>query len=153
MPNITPFLWFDGRAEEAMNFYASIFKDAKVLNVSRKDGKLFVATFELLGQRFMALNAEPLFKFTEAISFFVNCETQQEVDELWEKLSAGGEPGRCGWLKDKFGLSWQIIPSALSKLMGDPDPEKSKAVFEAMMKMNKIVIADLEKAYEGRAAA
>ncbi len=148
MPKITPFLWFDGRAEEAMNFYLSVFKDGKVINVSRKDGKVFHATFEVAEQRFMALNAEPLFKFTEAISFFVNCETQQEVDELWEKLSAGGEPGRCGWLKDRFGLSWQIIPSALMRLMGDPDPEKSKAVFEAMMKMNKIVIQDLERAYE-----
>jgi len=150
MPKITPFLWFDGRAEEAMNFYVSIFKDAKVLSVYRKDGKLFTATFELLGQQFMVLNAEPLFKFNEAISFFVNCETQEEVDELWEKLSAGAEESKCGWLKDKFGLWWQIIPEALGRLMSDPDPEKSKAVFQAMMKMNKIVIADLQRAYEGR---
>lgn len=152
MPSITPFLWFDGRAEEAMNFYTSIFKDAKVLNVGRKDGKLFVATFELLGQRFMALNAEPLFKFNESVSFFVNCETQEEVDYYWSRLMEGGQESRCGWLKDKFGLSWQIIPSALTRLMGDPDPQKSKAVFDAMLKMNKIVIADLEKAYDGRAA-
>ena len=149
---ITPFLWFDGRAEEAMNFYASIFKDAKVLNVSRRDGKVFSVTFELLGQRFMGLNAEPIFKFTEAISFFVSVDTQAEVDELWEKLSEGGEKSRCGWLKDKFGLSWQIIPTALGRLMGDPDPKKAHAVFQAMMKMDKIVIADLEKAHAGRAA-
>jgi len=152
MKKITPFLWFDGRAEEAMNFYVSIFEDAKVLNVHRKDGKVLTVTFELLGQQFMALNAEPLFKFTEAISFFVNCETQAEVDELWEKLSQGGTPGRCGWLKDKFGLSWQIIPEALGRLMSDPNPEKSNAVFQAMMKMNKIVIRDLERAHQGRAA-
>lgn len=152
MKKITPFLWFDGRAEEAMNFYVSVFKDAKVLNVSRRDGKVFTAASELLGQRFMVLNAEPLFEFTEAISFFVNCETQAEVDELWDKLSEGGSPGRCGWLKDKFGLSWQIIPEALGRLMSDTDAEKSKAVFQAMMKMNKIVIRDLEKAHQGRAA-
>ncbi|MGH9642906.1 MAG: VOC family protein [Terriglobales bacterium] len=152
MPTITPFLWFDGRAEEAMNFYASIFKDHKVLNVHKKDGKAFVVSFELLGQRFMGLNAEPIFKFTEAISFFVNCETQDEVDHYWNRLSEGGQESRCGWLKDRFGLSWQIVPSALMRLMGDPDPKKSQAVFQAMMKMNKIVIADLEKAAEGRAA-
>jgi len=153
MPNITPFLWFDGRAEEAMNFYLSVFKDGKVLNVSRKDGKVFHATFEMAGQRFMVLNAEPLFKFNESVSFFVNCENQEEVDYYWSRLLESGQESRCGWLKDKFGLSWQIIPSALMRLMGDPDPEKSKAVFEAMLKMNKIVIADLQKAYEGRAAA
>ncbi len=149
---ITPFLWFDGRAEEAMNFYASIFKDAKVLNVSRRDGKVFTVSFELLGQRFMGLNAEPIFKFTEAVSFFVSVDTQAEVDELWEKLSEGGEKSRCGWLKDKFGLSWQIIPTALGRLMGDPDQQKAQAVFQAMMKMDKIVIADLERAHAGRAA-
>ena len=152
MSKITPFLWFDGRAEEAMNFYLSIFKNSNVLNVSRKDGKLFTATFELDGQRFIALNAEPLFKFNEAVSFFVDCETQAEVDELWEQLTAGGQESRCGWLKDKFGLSWQIIPKALMKLMSDPDPAKSQAVFQAMLKMKKIIIADLEKAYEGKAA-
>ena len=149
---ITPFLWFDGRAEEAMNFYASIFNDAKVLNVSRRDGKVFHVTFELLGQQIMALNAEPVFKLTEAFSFFVSVETQAEVDELWEKLSEGGEKSRCGWLKDKFGLSWQIIPTALMRLMGDPDPKKAQAVFQTMMKMDKIVIADLERAHAGWAA-
>ena len=110
-------------------------------------------TLELEGQKFMGLNAGPQFKFTETISLFVDCETQEEVDELWEKLSVGGEKGRCGWLKDKYGLSWQIIPTALGKLMSDPDPEKSKAVFQAMLKMNKIVIEDLKRAYNGKAAA
>jgi predicted 3-demethylubiquinone-9 3-methyltransferase (glyoxalase superfamily) len=153
MPKISPFLWFDGQAEEAMNFYISIFKSAKVLSVNRVDGKVMSVTFELEGQKFMGLNAGPQFKFTEAISLFVDCETQEEVDELWEKLSAGGEKSRCGWLKDKYGLSWQIIPTALGKLMSDPDPEKSKAVFQAMLKMNKIVIEDLKKAYDGKAAA
>lgn len=152
MPKITPFLWFDGQAEEAAYFYASIFKDAKILNVSRKDGKVLVVTFELLGQKFMALNAEPIFRFTEAVSFFVDCATQEEVDYYWNRLLEGGQKSRCGWLKDKYGLSWQIIPSALMRLMGDPDPAKSKAVFEAMLKMDKIVIADLEKAAEGKAA-
>jgi predicted 3-demethylubiquinone-9 3-methyltransferase (glyoxalase superfamily) len=148
MPKITPFLWFDGRAEEAMNFYLSIFKDGKVLSVNRKDGKVLVVTFELAGQRFMALNAEPLFKFNESVSFFVNCEGQAEVDYYWNRLLEGGQESQCGWLKDKFGLSWQIIPSALMRLMGDADPAKSKAVFDAMMKMRKIVVADLERAYE-----
>src|SRR5215471_18770520 len=123
MKKITPFLWFDTQAEEAMNFYISIFKNAKVLSVNRHDGRVMSVTFELDGQEFMALNAGPLFKFTEAISFFVNCETQEEVDELWERLSAGGEKSRCGWLKDKFGLSWQIIPTALGRLMSDPNPQ------------------------------
>jgi predicted 3-demethylubiquinone-9 3-methyltransferase (glyoxalase superfamily) len=153
MPKITPFLWFDGQAEEAMNFYISIFKNAKVLSVNRVDGKVMSVTFELEGQKLMGLNAGPQFRFTEAISLFVDCETQEEVDELWEKLSAGGEKSRCGWLKDKYGLSWQIIPTALGKLMSDPDPEKSKAVVQAMLKMNKIVIEDLKKAYDGKAAA
>ena len=153
MPTITPFLWFDGQAEEAMNFYISIFKNAKVLSVSRANGKVMSVTFELEGQKFMGLNAGPQFKFTEAISLFVDCETQEEVDELWEKLSEDGAKGRCGWLKDKYGLSWQIIPAALGKLMSDPDPEKSKAVVQAMLKMNKIVIEDLQRAYDGRSAA
>jgi len=152
MPEITPFLWFDGRAEEAMNFYLSVFKDGKVLNVGRKDGKVLLVTFELAGQRFMALNAEPLFKFNESVSFFVNCEGQEEVDYYWNRLLEGGQESQCGWLKDKFGLSWQIIPSALMRLMGDRDPAKSKAVFDAMMKMKKIVIRDLEKAHGGKAA-
>jgi len=152
MQTITPFLWFDDKAEEAMNFYLSIFKSGKALGVNRFNGNVMTVTFELQGQRFMALNAGPLFKFTEAVSFFVSCETQEEVDELWERLSAGGEKSRCGWLKDKYGLSWQIIPTALMRLMSDPDPMKSGAVMQAMLKMNKIVIEDLQKAYEGIAA-
>jgi predicted 3-demethylubiquinone-9 3-methyltransferase (glyoxalase superfamily) len=153
MPKITPFLWFDGKAEEAMNFYLSIFKNGKALNVHQVNGQVMSVTFDLEGQQFIGLNAGPQFKFTEAVSFFVNCETQEEVDELWEKLSAGGQKQKCGWLKDKFGLSWQIIPTALGRLMGDPDPAKSRAVIQAMLKMDKIVIEDLQKAYEGRAAA
>ncbi|HKS76255.1 MAG TPA: VOC family protein [Terriglobales bacterium] len=152
MQKITPFLWFDHEAEEAMNFYISVFKDGKVIDVKRKDGKVFTVMFELHGQLLYALNAGPVFKFNEAISFFVNCKTQAEVDELWEKLSAGGSKSRCGWLKDKYGLSWQIIPEALGKLMNDPDPVKANAVMQAMLKMDKIIIADLEKAYEGKAA-
>jgi predicted 3-demethylubiquinone-9 3-methyltransferase (glyoxalase superfamily) len=153
MARITPFLWFDTEAEEAMNFYLSIFKTGKILNVSRANGKVRSVTFELEGQSFMGLNAGPPYKFNEAVSFFVNGETQEEIDELWEKLSAGGSECRCGWLKDRYGLSWQIIPSALSRLMSDPDPAKAQAVVEAMLKMNKIVIADLQKAYEGKTAA
>lgn len=153
MLGITPFLWFDGQAEEAMNFYLSIFKSAKVLNVHRANGQVMSVTFELEGQKFMGLNAGPQYKFTEAISFFVSCESQEEVDEYWEKLSAGGEQGRCGWLKDKYGVSWQVIPTALGKLMSDPDPLKSRAVVQAMLKMNKIVIEDLQRAYEGKNAA
>lgn len=148
MHKITPFLWFDDQAEEAMNHYVSIFKNSKVLSVNRVAGKVMMVTFELDGQRFMGLNAGPKFKFTEAISFFVDCETQGEVDELWEKLSAGGERGRCGWLKDKFGLSWQIIPAALGKLMNDPNPKKSQAVFQAMLKMDKIDVSALQRAYD-----
>jgi len=153
MPKITPFLWFDNQAEEAMNFYISIFKNGKVLSVHRIDEKVMSVTFELEGQKIMGLNAGPQFNFTEAISLFVDCETQEEVDELWEKLSEGGAKGRCGWLKDKYGLSWQIIPTALGKLMSDPHPEKSKAVVQAMLKMNKIVIEDLRRAYKGTNAA
>jgi len=154
MPKITPFLWFDDRAEEAMNYYVSIFKNGKVLNVHRANGKVLTVTFELDGQRIMALNGGTLFKFTEAISLFVDCEMQAEVDDLWEKLCAdGGEPGRCGWLKDKYGLSWQIIPKTLMQLLSDPDPNKANAVMQAMLKMNKIVIADLKKAYDGKTAA
>ncbi|MGO9084077.1 MAG: VOC family protein [Candidatus Sulfotelmatobacter sp.] len=153
MPKITPFLWFNDRAEEAMNYYISIFNNGKALGVHRANGKVLTVTFELDGQRIMALNGGPLFKFTEAVSLFVDCETQAEVDDLWERLcSDGGEPGRCGWLKDKFGVSWQIIPKTLMQLLNDPDPEKSNAVLEAMLKMNKIVIEDLKRAYEGKAA-
>lgn len=150
MQKITPFLWFDTQAEEAMNFYVSVFKNSKVGAVSRgPDGKAFSVNFQLEGQDFIALNAGPEFKFNEAISLFVNCETQAEVDDLWAKLTAdGGEESRCGWLKDKYGLSWQIIPSALGELMGDPDPVKSQRVMQAMLKMSKIIIADLRQAYE-----
>jgi predicted 3-demethylubiquinone-9 3-methyltransferase (glyoxalase superfamily) len=152
---ITPFLWFDANAEEAINFYTSLFKNSKIVSVSRygeggpgEAGTVMTATFTLNGQEFMALNGGPQFKFTEAISFFVNCETQEEVDELWEKLSEGGEKGQCGWLKDKFGVSWQIVPTALGELLGDKDPEKSKRVLEAMLQMHKIDIEKLKQAYE-----
>jgi predicted 3-demethylubiquinone-9 3-methyltransferase (glyoxalase superfamily) len=151
MKKITPFLWFDTQAEEAMNFYVSLFKNSQVLGVSRgPDGKAFTVSFELDGQEFMGLNAGPQFKFNEAVSMFVNCEDQAEVDYFWNALTAdGGEESMCGWLKDKFGLSWQIIPKQLGELMGDPDSEKSRRVMEAMLKMNKIVIADLKRAYDG----
>jgi predicted 3-demethylubiquinone-9 3-methyltransferase (glyoxalase superfamily) len=149
LSKVTPFLWFDTQAEEAMNPYVSIFKNSKVLSVNRANGRVVSVQFELDGQAFMGLNAGPKYKFTEAVSFFVNCETQDEVDGFWEKLIAGGgEPSRCGWLKDTFGLSWQIIPSTLWTLMNDTDPAKSQAVVQAMLKMNKIVIADLQKAYD-----
>lgn len=157
MQKITPFLWFDSKAEEAMNFYVSIFKNSKVVGVSRygdagpgPKGSVMTATFELEGQRFIALNGGPTFSFTPAISLFVNCETQQEVDDLWAKLSAGGREDRCGWLQDKYGLSWQIIPSALMELMQDKDPEKSKRVMQAMLQMAKIDIEGLKKAYAGK---
>jgi len=152
MQKITPFLWYDNNAEEAANFYTSIFKSAKVLNVGRRDGKVLTVNFELEGQPFIALNGGPLFPFTEAFSIFVSCDTQEEVDNYWNKLLDGGTPSRCGWLKDKYGLSWQIIPKAVMELLSDPDPEKSNAVFQAMMKMDKIIVAVLEKAHEGRAA-
>lgn len=155
MQKITPFLWFNDKAEEAMNFYISIFKNSKVKSVSRygdagpgPKGTVMSGTFLLEGQEFMALNGGPQFTFSPAISFFVNCTAQNEVDELWEKLSEGGEKGQCGWLKDKFGVSWQIIPTALGKLMNDPDPAKSQRVMQAMLKMNKIVIKELQKAYD-----
>jgi len=148
MHKITPFLWFDTQAEDAMNHYVSIFKGSKILNVTRANGTVMSVSFELDGQPFMALNAGPQFRFSEAVSFFVNCETQEEVDDFWEKLSAGGEKGRCGWLKDRFGLSWQIVPSQLRRLMNDPNPAKAQAVVGAMMKMNKIIIADLERAHQ-----
>ena len=152
MKKITPFLWFDTQAEEAMNFYASIFKNSKVGDVSRgPDGKVFSVTFQLERQDFMALNGGPQFKFNEFISFFVNCETQAEVDELWSKLTAdGGEESMCGWLKDKYGMSWQIVPSALGELLGDKDAEKSGRAMQAMLQMKKIVIADLQKAFDGQ---
>jgi predicted 3-demethylubiquinone-9 3-methyltransferase (glyoxalase superfamily) len=152
MSKITPFLWFESQAEEAMKHYMKIFTNSKVLNVNRANGQVLSVTFDLDGQEFIALNAGQGFKFTEAVSFFVNCESQAEVDDLWAKLSEGGQEGRCGWLKDKFGLSWQIIPSALPKLLGDPNPEKSRAALQAMMTMNKIIIDDLEKAHRGAGA-
>jgi predicted 3-demethylubiquinone-9 3-methyltransferase (glyoxalase superfamily) len=150
MEKITPFLWFDTQAEEAMNFYVSIFENSKVLGVTPgPNGVAQSVTFELDGQEFMALNAGPRFKFNESISFFVDCKTQEEVDELWEKLTAdGGEESMCGWLKDKYGLWWQIIPSALGELLGDEDPEKAKRVMDAMLQMRKIDIKALKQAYE-----
>jgi predicted 3-demethylubiquinone-9 3-methyltransferase (glyoxalase superfamily) len=151
MKKITPFLWFDNQAEEAMNFYVSNFKNSKVGSVQRAgpDGPVISVTFQLEGQEFMGLNAGPRFKFTEAISFFVDCKTQDEVDELWEKLTAyGGEESMCGWLKDKYGLWWQIIPSALGEMLGDKDPEKAQRVMQAMLKMNKIDIRGLKDAYD-----
>jgi predicted 3-demethylubiquinone-9 3-methyltransferase (glyoxalase superfamily) len=155
MKRITPFLWFDGKAEEAMKFYVSIFKNSKIVEVTRygegspgQPGTVMSATFQLDGQDFFALNGGPQFKFSPAISFFVNCETQQEVDELWEKLSEGGEKERCGWLKDKYGLSWQIVPSVLGQLLGDKDAEKARRVMEAMLQMDKIDIGLLKRAYD-----
>ena len=150
MPKITPFLWFDTQAEEAMNFYASIFKNSKVHSVSKMHGKVVSVKFELEGQKFMALNAGPQYTFTEAVSFFVGCDTQQEIDELWAKLTAdGGSPSRCGWLKDTFGLSWQIVPAALGQMLGDKDPARAKRVADAMLAMNKLDIKQLQQAYEG----
>jgi predicted 3-demethylubiquinone-9 3-methyltransferase (glyoxalase superfamily) len=153
---ITTFLWFDNNAEEAMDFYVSIFKDSKILEVSRygeagpgPKGQVMAGTFQLEGQQFMALNGGPHFKFTEAISLLVSCETQEEVDALWNKLTAGGgSHSQCGWLKDKFGLSWQIVPSVLTNLLADKDPAKSKRVMEAMLKMTKLDIAALKRAHE-----
>jgi predicted 3-demethylubiquinone-9 3-methyltransferase (glyoxalase superfamily) len=153
MQKITPFLWFDGKAEEAMNFYISVFKNSKVVSVHRHGeggpgpkGTVMSATFQLDGQDFFALNGGPQFTFSPAISFFVNCETQAEVDDLWEKLSEGGEKQRCGWLKDRYGLSWQIIPSVLGKLLHDKDAEKAKRVMNAMLQMDKIDITRLQQA-------
>ena len=151
MPSITPFLWFDTQAEEAMNFYAGVFKRSKVLSVNRAQGKVMSVEFELEGQKFMALNAGPMYKFTEAVSFFVACETQAEIDDLWEALTAeGGSPSRCGWLKDKFGLSWQIIPTALGRMLNDADPARAGRVMNAMLQMNKLDIGQLERAYDGQ---
>jgi predicted 3-demethylubiquinone-9 3-methyltransferase (glyoxalase superfamily) len=150
MHKITPFLWFDGNAEEATNFYLSIFKNSKLLSVMPgPGGKAMGTTFEIEGQKFHTLNGGPQYKFTPAISLFVNCETQQEVDELWEKLLAGGgRADRCGWLQDKYGLSWQIIPTALPRLLGDKDPVKAGRVMQAMLKMDKIDIKGLQQAYD-----
>jgi predicted 3-demethylubiquinone-9 3-methyltransferase (glyoxalase superfamily) len=153
---ITPFLWFNDNAEEAINFYLSIFKNSRLISAQRygdagpgPKGSIMTATFELNGQEFMALNGGPHFKFTEAISLFVKCETQEEVDGYWAKLLEGGQPQQCGWLKDKFGLSWQIIPNALGELLGAKEPERAKRVMEAMLKMQKIDVAKLKEAYAG----
>jgi predicted 3-demethylubiquinone-9 3-methyltransferase (glyoxalase superfamily) len=156
MQKITPFLWFDNNAEEAVNFYTSIFKNSKILNIARygdagpgPKGAVMLVNFELEGQVFMALNGGPQYTFTPAISLFVNCESQAEVDELWDKLTAGGTDVQCGWLRDKFGLSWQIIPKALMELMSDKDPVKSQRVFKAMMGMIKIDVEALKRSYRG----
>ncbi|MGH6918636.1 MAG: VOC family protein [Geminicoccaceae bacterium] len=156
MQKISPFLWFDNQAEEAVNLYVSVFKNSKVGTVARygetgpgPKGSVMTVSFDLEGQQFTALNGGPHFKFTEAVSFVVNCETQEEVDDLWDKLSEGGQAQQCGWLKDRFGLSWQIIPSVLPKLISDPDPQRSQRVMEAMLQMTKIDVARLKQAYEG----
>ena len=160
MQKITTFLWFNNNAEEAANYYTSIFKNSKILDVSRygdagpgPKGSVMVVKFQLAGQEFVALNGGPQFKFTEAISLMVNCESQQEIDELWRKLTAGGEESQCGWLKDKFGLSWQIVPTELGKLMSAKDPAKANRVMQALLQMKKLDIAKLEQAAEGKEPA
>ena len=156
MQKITPFLWFNDKAEEAANLYVSIFKNSKIKNISRYPqgspgpaGKIMTVTFELDGQEFIALNGGPTFKFTEAISFLVHCQTQDEVDELWEKLSVGGKKDRCGWLKDQYGLSWQIVPDVLGQMLADKDPARAKRVTQAMLAMDKIDLQGLQRAYKG----
>ena len=155
MQKITPFLWFDSKAEEAANFYVSVFKNSRIVSIMRygeagpgPKGSVMSATFQLDGQDFIALNGGPMFTFSPAISFFVNCESQEEVDKLWEKLSEGGEKQRCGWLKDKYGVSWQIVPTVLGQLLQDKDGEKSKRVMNAMLQMDKLDITTLKQAYE-----
>jgi len=157
MQKITPFLWFDTQAEQAANFYVSIFKNSKIGKISRygdgapmPKGTVMVVTFQLDGQEFMALNGGPQFKFSPAISFMVNCETQPEIDDLWERLSAGGKKNRCGWLDDKFGVSWQVVPTAMGKLMSDPDQNKTKRVVQAMLQMDKLDLNRLQQAFDGR---
>jgi len=157
MQKITTFLMFNDQTEEAVNFYVSTFKNAKIVSATRYGeegpgpaGTIMSATFQLEGQHFMAFNGGPHFSFTEGISLFVSCQTQEEVDELWEKLSEGGEKEQCGWVKDKFGVSWQIIPTALMEMLGDPDPEKAQRATQAMLKMSKIDIAGLKRAYDGQ---
>lgn len=151
MPTITPFLWFDTQAEEAMNFYVSIFDRSRVVRVDRAQGKVLSVEFELEGRRFLGLNAGPHHKFNEAVSFFVSCRTQAEIDALWEKLlEGGGRPDQCGWLKDRFGLSWQIIPAVLRDLLGDPDPGRGQRAMQAMLGMQKLDIAALEAARDGK---
>ncbi|MBL8117861.1 MAG: VOC family protein [Anaerolineae bacterium] len=156
MQKITPFLWFNDNAEDAINFYTSIFKNSRVINLSRygegapvPSGTLMSGTFQIEGQEFMVLNGGPHFKFNEAISLFVDCESQAEVDELWGKLTEGGEEGNCGWLKDKFGVSWQIIPRALGELLNAPDPDQAQRVMQAMLQMKKIEVEKLQQAYDG----
>jgi predicted 3-demethylubiquinone-9 3-methyltransferase (glyoxalase superfamily) len=158
MQKITPFLWFDNQAEEAATLYTSIFRNSEILNISHygegapvSKGTVMSVTFTLDGQEYIAFNGGPHFKLTEAISLFVKCSTQGEIDELWEKLSEGGEKQRCGWLKDRFGLSWQIIPPILGEMLRDTDPQRAGRVMEAMLKMSKINIRTLEEAYEGKA--
>ncbi|MDP4150060.1 MAG: VOC family protein [Bacteroidota bacterium] len=153
MKKITPFLWFNDNAEEAANYYCSLFKNSKINSVSRygeagpgPKGSVMSVIFELDGQEFFALNGGPMYKFTEAISFYIDCKTQQEVDELWEKLSAGGSKSMCGWVTDKFGLTWQVVPSVLQELLGSKDPKVSTSVMQAMMKMNKLDIKALQAA-------
>jgi predicted 3-demethylubiquinone-9 3-methyltransferase (glyoxalase superfamily) len=161
MQKITPFLWFDNNAEQAAEFYVSIFKNSKILNVSRygdagpgPKGAVMVVNFQLAGQEFIALNGGPLFKFSEAFSFVVNCENQKEVDEYWSKLtSGGGQESQCGWLKDKFGFSWQVVPTELGKLMSDKDPKKANRVMQALLQMKKLDIAKLQQAAEGKEPA
>lgn len=150
MQKITTFLWFDNQAEEAANFYCSVFKNSKINSTMKANGQVMTVTFNLEGQEFIALNGGPLFKFTEAISLFVSCETQEEIDSMWTKLTSdGGQESMCGWLKDKYGLSWQIVPPALSQMLTDKDPVKAKRAMDAMMKMRKLDIAVLKKAYNG----
>ena len=158
MQKIVPFLWFDGQADEAVNFYTSIFKNATITSVTRygdagpgPKGSIMSATFELDGQEFYALNGGPMFKFSPAISFFVKCETQEEVDYYWSKLAAGGQTNQCGWLQDKFGVSWQVVPTLLGKLLGDKDAAKANRVMQAMLKMTKLDVAGLQRAYDGQA--
>ena len=155
MQTITPFLWFDGKAEEAANFYVSVFQNSKIASITRygeagpgPKGSVMSATFQLDGQEFIALNGGPMFTFSPAISFFVHCESQKEVDKLWEKLSEGGEKQRCGWLKDKYGVSWQIVPTVLGQMLSDRDGERSKRVMNAMFQMDKLDIKTLKQAYE-----
>ncbi len=161
MPKITPFLWFDNNAEEAVKFYTSIFKKSKVLVVTRygksgaaasgrPEGSAMTIAFELEGQKFVALNGGPYFKFTEAVSFVVNCKTQAEIDKFWKKLSAGGKESQCGWLKDKFGLSWQIVPDNLGKILGSKDEAKTQRVMEALLKMQKLDVKTLQKAFAAK---
>lgn len=156
MRRISPFLWFDTQAEEAARFYVSVFENSRILSTSRYGeggpgprGSVMTVEFELDGQRFVALNGGPQFKFTEAVSFAVDCATQEEVDRFWGKLSEGGQEGPCGWLKDRYGLSWQIVPSALGKLLSDPDPARSKRVMQAMLQMKKLDVGALRRAYDG----